>query len=109
MSDGDTYLLPPSPGLDSTQHLPDPPIPVGSQEQVWRRLIARTVPRDELPSTIEAILSERETNVIDLLTGGDAQAFIDIMDEVRYHTPYFREMADLLDLLPSLLVLLFRH
>ena len=89
MSDGDASLLPPSPGLDPTQHLPDPPIPIGSQEQVWRRLIARAVPRDELPSTIEAILSGRETNVVELLTGGDAQTFIDIMDEVCYHTPYF--------------------
>jgi len=100
MSDGDASLLPPSPGLDPTQHLPDPLIPVGSQEQVWRQLIARTVPRDELPSTIEAILSGREINVVDLLTGSDAQAFIDIMDEVRYRTPHFREMADLV---PSLL------
>jgi len=100
MGGGDASLLPPSPGLDPTQNLPDPPIPVGSQEQAWRRLIARTIPRDELPSTIEAILLGRETNVVDLLTGSDAQTFIDIMDEVCYHTPYFREMADLL---PSLL------
>jgi len=84
MSDSDTSSLPPSPGLDPTRQLLDPPIPVSSQEQAWRRLVARTVPHDELPSVIEAVLSGRETNVVDLLTGSDAQAFIDIMDEVRY-------------------------
>ena len=105
MGNGDASLLLPSPSLDPTRHIPDPPIPVGSQEQAWQRLISRTIPRDELPSIIEAIvLSGRETNVVDLLTGSDAQAFIDIMDEVRYHT-HFQEMADLL---PSY-ILLLRH
>jgi len=29
--------------------------------------------------------------MVDRLSGGDAQAFIDVMDEVRHHAHYFRE------------------
>ena len=98
MSNDDTALPLPSPGLDPTQHL-DPPIAIDSHEQAWQRLIARTVPLDELPSLIETIFSGRETDVVNRLKGGDAQAFIDIMDEVPYHTRDFRRTTDLLYLL----------
>jgi len=88
-SNVDTPLPPPSPGLDPTQHLPDPSISIDPQEQAWQRLIARAAPHDELPSLIETILSESTTNVIDRLSETDAQAFIDVMDEVRRHAHYF--------------------
>ena len=41
------------------------------------------------------IFSGKKTDVVDRLSGSDAQAFIDIMDEVRHHTLYSRGMVDL--------------
>ena len=75
-------LPPPSAGLDPTQHLPGPSIAIDSQEQAWQRLITRAVPHHELPSLIETVFSGRETDVADRLKRSDAQAFIDIIDEV---------------------------
>ena len=98
MSNDYTSLPRPSLGLDPPRHL-DPPIAIDSQEQAWQRLITRAVPLDELPSLIETIFSGRETDVFNRLKGGDAQAFIDIMDEVPYHTRDFRRTTYLLYLL----------
>jgi len=72
------------------------------EEQAWQRLITRAVPCDELPSIIETIFSGRETDMVDRLRGNDAQAFVDIMDEVCHHVLYF------LDSLPFY-ILSFRH
>jgi len=83
MSNDDT-LPSPSAGLDPTQHLPDPPTTIDSQEHAWQQLITRAVPHDELPSLIETIFSGRDTDVVDRLKGSDAQAFIDIIDEVHH-------------------------
>ena len=83
MSNDDTPLPLPSLGLD-------PSVTIDSQEQAWQRLITRTVPRDDLPSVIETILSGRKFDVVDRFREGDAQAFIDIMDEVRHHAHHFR-------------------
>jgi len=82
MNNGDISLPLPSPGLDPTRHLPGTSIAIGSQEWALQRLIARTVPREELPSLIGKIFSGRETDVVDLLRESDAQAFVDVMDEV---------------------------
>jgi len=95
-NDGDAPLPPLSPGPDPTRHPPDPSIAVDPQEQAWQRLIARAVPHDELPSLIETIFSERKSNTVDRLSGSDAQAFIDVTDEVRHRAHYFRRMFDLL-------------
>ena len=97
MSNDDTPLPLPSPGLD-------PSITIDSQEQAWQRLITRAVPRDDLPSVIETILSGRKSDVADRLREGDAQAFIEIMDEVRHHAHYFRGTY-----FSSFCVLSFRH
>jgi len=96
MSNDDTPLPPPSTDLDSTRHLPDPSIVIDSQEQAWQRLITRVVPRDEIPSLIETVLSGRKTDVADRLRESDAQAFVDILDEARHHTLYFQVMVDLI-------------
>ena len=80
MSNDDTSTLLPSPGLD-------PSIVIDSREKAWQRLIARAVPLDELPSLIETVFSGKETNIVYRLKGSDAQAFIDIMDEVHHRTP----------------------
>ena len=102
-NDGDAPLPPPSPGPDPIRHPPDPSIAVDPQEQAFQRLITRAVPHDELPSLIETIFSGRKSNMVDRLSGSDAQAFIDVMDEVRHRAHYFRGMFDL----PS--STLFRH
>lgn len=90
MSDDGTPLPPPSPRLDPALHTNDPldpSIPIGSHEQAWRQLISRPVPQDELPSLIEMISSDRKTiEMVDCLQGSDAQAFINVIDGVRYHT-----------------------
>ena len=79
----------PSLDLDPTQYLPDPSIAIDSKEQALRRLITRAVPRDEFPSLIETVFPGKKADVVDRLSGSDAQAFIDVMDEVRHHTLYF--------------------
>ena len=89
------HLPLPSPGLDPTQYRPGPSITIDSEEQALQRLITRAVPRDEFPSLIETIFSGKKTDVVDRLSGSDAQAFIDIIDEVRHHTLYSRGMVDL--------------
>ena len=88
MTDAGAPLPTPPPGLNPTRHPPNPPIAIGSKEQAWQRLIARAAPRDELPSLIETIFSGK-TDVVDRLGESDAQAFIDVIDEVCYHTLYF--------------------
>jgi len=104
-NDGDAPLPPSSPDLDSTRHLPDPSTAVDPQERAWQRLITRTVQPGELPSLIETIFSGRKSNVVGRLRGSDAQAFIDIMDEVRRHA---HSLPVIVDLLPFY-VLSFRH
>jgi len=104
-NDRDAPFFPSSPDLYSTRHLPGPSIAVDPQEQVWQRLITRAVPPGELPSLIETIFSGRKSNVVGHLRGSDAQAFIDIMDEVRHHAHYLPAIVDL----PSFYVLSFRH
>ena len=89
MSNDNTPLSLPLPGLDPTRHI-DPPIAIDSQEQALQRLITRAVPLDELPSLIDTIFSGRDTRVVNRLRGGDAQAFVDIMDEVLHYIHYFR-------------------
>jgi len=84
---------------------PDPSIVIDPQEQAWQRLITCAVPRDELPSLIETIFSGRRSNVVGRLRGSDAQAFIDIMYEVRHHA---HPLPVIVDLLPFY-VLSFRH
>ena len=75
---------------DSTNTLTAPGY---SHEQAWKRLISCGVPRDELPPLIETIFSERKTtNIVDHLQGNDAQAFIDVIDEVRCHSLRFLEV-----------------
>jgi len=88
-NNGDAPSRPPSLLLDSTRYLPDPSIAVDSQERAWQRLITRAVPRDELPSLIETVLSGRKTDVADRIRGSNAQAFVDVLDEVRHHIHYF--------------------
>ena len=83
------HLPLPSPGLDPTQYLPDPPITIDSEGQALQRLITRAVRQNEFPSLIETIFSEKKTDVVARLSGSDAQAFIDVIDEVRHHTLYF--------------------
>ena len=96
MNNDDTPLFPSSTDLDSTRHLPDSSTVIDSQEQAWQRLITRVVPRDEIPSLIETVLSGRKTDVAGRLRESDAQAFVDTLDEARHHTLYFRMMVDLL-------------
>ena len=75
-------------------HLPDPSIAVDSHKQAWRQLISRIIPQDELPPLIETIFSDRKAiKMADPLQKSDAQAFIDMIDSVCHHVPYFRRIG----------------
>ena len=59
----------------------------GSDPPAWKRLISRTLTTQERVSLITTIFSERDgLEVATFLSGEDAQAFIDVVDEVRPHT-----------------------
>ena len=65
----------------------EPPLVLDSDKQAMRRLLSRAVPQDELPSVIETIISKpKSADIAGSLRGGDAQTFIDIIDEASYHT-----------------------
>lgn len=66
-----------------------------------QQLISRTVPKDELPSFIEAIFSdEKTTSMVDCLRKSDAQVFIDVIDGVCHHVLNSEEFVDLFPLRP---------
>ena len=57
------------------------------------RLICRSFESHELPSLIEGIfLNKGEDDAINCLKGGDAETFVDIMDQVRYPFAYHRNI-----------------
>ena len=67
--------------------LPSPPgdtshTPEHSDRRTLQCLISRAVPQDELPSVIEAIVSNvNAPDIVKCLQPGDAQSFIDAIDE----------------------------
>lgn len=96
IGDSCTSPPPPSPYLNPTRHANDPLDPsttTDPREQAWQRLMSCTVPNDELPSLIEIIFSGSMTDMVDRLQGTDAQAFIDLIDEVRCPTLHFQGMG----------------
>ena len=63
------------------------PTGLDSGEQALHRLIGGTTSRDEVPSLLEAVsLSAKAIDRIRCLQGREAQAFIDVVDQVRCHT-----------------------
>ena len=57
-------------------------------ERALQSLISGTIPQGERTSLIEKILSSRgAAHMIGYLQESDAQTFIDIVDEVRRHSP----------------------
>ena len=75
---------------DTVPHtpIPGPSLVLDSGQRALERLINRSALGCELVSLIEAIFSSRRaTEIVDGLTGSDAQTFIDVMDEVRHQAP----------------------
>jgi len=74
----------------SEYNLPTPAGPslvLDSGEQALRCLISGGTPLDELALLIEMIFSsEKATGMVGCLRGSDAQIFIDVVGEVRYHS-----------------------
>jgi len=71
---------------------PDPPTHVTDQDHssspTWKQLISRTLATDERIPLITKIFSHRDqAGMVGHLYGDDAQAFIDIVDEVRLRSP----------------------
>ena len=78
---GDDKPSPLPPG--DMNHTSEPSLVLNFDIQALQRLISRAVPRDELPSAIETITSNaKPADIAGSLRGGDAQTFIDIIDEV---------------------------
>ena len=64
------------------------PTAASSNEQALRRLTTRLSSRDELPSLLKTIFSNKEsTHMVHSLQRGDAQVVVDILDEACHHTP----------------------
>lgn len=57
--------------------------PLSSSEQALQRLISGDIPQDELISSIVAVFSIKEAiDMVGDLQSSDAQAFIDVVNEV---------------------------
>ena len=68
----------------------------------WKRLIDHPLSTTERISLITYILSERdETEVVKHLRGNDAQAFIDVVDEVIARFLYFRRLRQVEKISPT--------
>ena len=68
----------------------EPPTGPDPGEQALQCLISGTTTRDEFPSLIQAVsLSAKAIEMIGCLRGSEAQAFIDVINEVRCHTSPF--------------------
>ena len=71
---------------ENTIHPSEPPLISDSDKQALQDLISRTIPQDELPSVIErVVLNVKATDIVKYLQLGDAQAFVDVIDEVCHH------------------------
>lgn len=95
MNDGGAPLplTPPLGPTWSTNSPPDPLISVDSHEQSWGRLFGHAIPKDELPSLIEAVFSDRKAaEAVDRLRGDDVQVFIDVIYKVRRHIVYLQRI-----------------
>ena len=69
-----------------TNYLSEPPLILDSNKEALQRLVSRDVPQDELPSVIEAVISNaKAADIVKCLQESDAQTFIDVMDEARHH------------------------
>ena len=56
---------------------------------MWKHLIDRPFTMDERISLITDLFSDRdEIEALKSLSGGDAQSFIDVMDEVPFHSRF---------------------
>ena len=93
LAEGGGHSFLPAPPFDAaldTNPPPDLPAAPDSQTQAWQRLINRDIPQDELATFIETTVSGVKTvDIMDCLQGRDAQACIDVIDEVRYPAPPF--------------------
>ena len=68
---------------EDTNRLSEPRLALDSDKQAMVCLLSPNVPQDELPSAIETIISNAKVaDIAGSLRGGDAQTFIDIIDEV---------------------------
>ena len=65
-----------------------------STAPAWKQLITRPLTTDERISLVTSIFSDRnQAEVVDRISGDDAQTFVDVVDEVRFNSPIFKERA----------------
>ena len=73
-----------------------------SRPPAWKQLISPTLATHKRIPLIESIFSDHdEVEVVGHLRGDDAQAFVDVVDEVSFHTlsPLIESVSPLLKLL----------
>ena len=69
---------------------------LSSDRRALNRLISGPLPQDELASLIETVFSSREAiGLAGYLQESDAQNFIDVVHEVRFHSPIPEECTKL--------------
>ena len=57
-----------------------------SNPPAWKQLITYPLPTQECIPLITSIFSDHiESKVVGYLSGGDAQTFVDMVDEVNFH------------------------
>jgi len=83
-----------------TNHPSEPTPILDSDRRALRRLASCTVPRDELPSLIETIVSNmKAADIVKCLRESDARTFVDVTDEAFHKAiPSLRNLfVDLFD------------
>ena len=88
---GERGLSPPPPPGEADQPS-EPTLALDSGELALQRLIGGAVPQGERASLVEAIFSSgKVADMVARLQESDAQAFIDVVDEVRHHPSNLEE------------------
>ncbi|KAF9642058.1 hypothetical protein BDM02DRAFT_2731187 [Thelephora ganbajun] len=79
--DHDPHLRPEASEVLTVLHAPNNP-------QAWKQLISHTLSKDERISLIITIFSDsNEVEMPGNPSGNDAQAFVNVIDEVSFHNP----------------------
>ena len=85
--DGDLGIVEGTPPPGGANNTSEPPLNSDSGKQALHRLVSQAVLQDELPSVVETIVSTmKAASIVEFLEEGDAQTFVDVIDEARRRT-----------------------
>ena len=85
--DGNLGIVEDAPPPGGTNNTSEPSLNSDPVKRALRRLVSQAVLQDELPSVVETIVSNmKAASIAEFLEEGDAQTFVDVIDEARRHT-----------------------